>query len=45
MEGKCPCCGGEVKIRIIPAKWQGEKDKVVIEHKKWQENYRRNMNI
>lgn len=36
MNGICPCCGGEVIIEYLPTKWQGEKDKVVITHKKWQ---------
>jgi len=36
MMGKCPCCGKEVIIEHKPAKWQGEKDKVTITHKKWQ---------
>lgn len=40
VDGKCPCCGGDVKVTFKPAKWQGEKDKVVIEHKKWVENWK-----
>ena len=39
MYGKCPCCGEKARVRIIPAKWQGEKDKVVIEHVVWQEGW------
>ena len=40
MNGKCPCCGMDTKVKVIPAKWQGGRDRVVVEHKKWQENYR-----
>lgn len=36
MKAKCPCCSGEVIVEHKPAKWQGEKDKVVIKHTKWQ---------
>jgi len=35
-KSKCPCCGGEVKVEIKKAKWQGEEDRVVITHEKWQ---------
>ncbi len=38
--GKCPCCDEEVIIVNKPAKWQGEKDKVVITHKKWLEPWK-----
>lgn len=37
---KCPCCGGEVIIEYKRANWQGERDRVIITHKKWQENYK-----
>lgn len=41
MEAKaiCPCCKQEVVVKYKPAKWQGEKDKVVIAHKKWQPSW------
>lgn len=52
IDGKCPCCGEEVTVEYKPAMWQDEKDKVVIEHKKWppgwnnwQDGYRNNMNL
>ena len=32
----CPCCGKEVTVEYRPAKWEGEKDKVIITHQKWQ---------
>lgn len=35
----CPCCGKPAIIEYKPSKWQGEKDRVVITHKKWQESY------
>jgi len=38
--GKCPCCDGDVAVEYKPAKWQGEEDKVIITHKKWQEGYK-----
>lgn len=36
MKGRCPCCCEEVVVKYKSAKWQGEKDRVVITHKKWQ---------
>jgi len=40
IEAACPCCKLPVTVEYKPAKWQDEKDKVVIEHKKWQGGYR-----
>lgn len=39
-EAVCPCCKQGVVVEFKPAKWQGEKDKVVVTHRKWQEGYR-----
>ena len=39
-DAKCPCCGNDVTIKIEPAKWQGEKDRIIITHRKWQGNYK-----
>ena len=39
-KGQCPCCGQEVKVKVIPAKWVGQKDQVVIEQEKWAENWK-----
>jgi len=37
IEAVCPCCGQPATVEFKPAKWQGEQDKVIITHKKWQE--------
>jgi len=39
-EAICPCCGQEIVIEYKPAKWENEKPKVVITHKKWQPGWR-----
>ena len=35
IKAKCPCCKQEVIVEYKPAKWEGEKDKVIITHTKW----------
>lgn len=45
VETVCPCCKQPVTVEYKPTKWQGEQDKVIITHKKWQEKYRNNMNL
>ena len=36
VKAKCPCCDQEVTVEYRSAKWEGEKDKVIITHQKWQ---------
>ena len=37
VKATCSCCGQQVTVEHKPAKWEGQKDRVVIEHQKWQE--------
>jgi len=36
IDALCPCCTQPIIVEYKPAKWQGENDKVIIVHKKWQ---------
>ena len=40
IDSHCPGCKQPVTVEHKPAKWEGETDKVIIEHKKWQEGYK-----
>ena len=40
VKSKCLCCGKVSVIKIIPAKWEGQKDQIIIEQKKWADNYK-----
>jgi len=35
MKRLCPCCGKGVIVEYKRPKWQGEKPKVIITHRKW----------
>ncbi|KKN16216.1 hypothetical protein LCGC14_0978090 [marine sediment metagenome] len=35
MKAKCPCCGNEVTVKYVPAKWQNQTPRVVVTHNKW----------